>query len=229
MLNRNFVLVPVLVSLIASSGCATLTGLIPGIGGEPSPSGEEVQMLYAKAVRAMMPDPIKELRINPSEKVWIVNKNGGTNSDRPVDALTYDAITDVLRSKGIADVVARDDDMIRSLYVEYTESGKLAARSDSLARDGKIQPADVILTYRVIRLNTKQPGLIILGVRFILAGIIGLFADAQPNMTDGIRLAIHVDAIDVKSGTVRASRIVEHLEPQPDGMAADYLFQAYTK
>jgi hypothetical protein len=229
MLNRNFALVPVLAALVASSGCATLTGLIPGIGGEPSPGGEEVQMLYAKAVRAMMPDPIKELRINPSEKVWIVNKNGGTNSDRPVDSLTYDAITDVLRSKGIADVVARDDDMIRSLYVEYTESGKLAARSDSLARDGKIQPADVILAYRVIRLNTKQPGFIILGVRFILAGIIGLFADAQPNMTDGIRLAIHVDAIDVKSGTVRASRIVEHLEPQPDGMAADYLFQAYTK
>src|SRR5690606_35552287 len=127
----------------------------------------------------------------------------------PIDALTYDALVDTLRGSGISDVVARDDDMIRSLYVEYTESGKLAARADSLARDGKIQPADVMLAYRVVRLNQKNPGMIILGIRFIVAGIVGLFADAQPNLSDGLRIAIHVDAIDVKSGTVRSTRIVE--------------------
>ena len=182
-------------------------------------------MLYAKGVRAMMPDPIKELKIGQTERVWVVNENGGTNSDRPVDALTYDAIVDVLRQKGgITDVVARDDDMMRSLYVEYTESAKLASRDDALARNGKIAPADVILTYRVMRMNARSPGYIIVGLRFIVGAIIGLVADAQPNLTDGIRLAIRLEAIDTKTGTTRATRVVEHVEKQPDWFAVDTLF-----
>jgi hypothetical protein len=114
--------------------------------------------------------------------------------------------------------------MMRSLYVEYTESAKLQARADSLARDGKLQPADVILTYRLVRLNTRQPGLIILGLRFLVGGLIGLVADAQPNLSDGIRLVLHLEAIDVKTGTTRATRIAEHVERQPDWYAADYVF-----
>jgi hypothetical protein len=117
--------------------------------------------------------------------------------------------------------------MLRSLYVEYTESAKLAARADSLARDGKIQPADVILTYRLMRHNVRNPGLIILGLRFIVGGIISLVTDAQPNVTDGVRLVLHVEAIDVKSGTTRATRIAEHVEHQPDWYAADFVFGDY--
>lgn len=223
----------VVTSLLASStGCASLLGLlpfpIPGVGGgTPEPVGEEIQLLYAKGIRAMMPDPIRDLKIAPNERVWVVNKVGGTNTDRAVDGLTYDAIIDTLRGKGISEVVARDDDMLRSLYVEYTESAKLAARADSLARDGKIQPADVILTYRLMRLNTRNPGLIILGLRFIVGGIIGLVTDAQPNVTAGVRLVLHLEAIDVKSGTTRATRIAEHLEHQPDWYAADFVFGDY--
>ncbi|MCC7073813.1 MAG: hypothetical protein IT383_21060 [Deltaproteobacteria bacterium] len=218
----------------ASAGCSPAALLnmipipIPGItGGEPTPAGEEIQLLYAKGVRSMMPDPIKDLKIAPTERVWVVNKNGGSNNDSSVDALTYDAIIDILRSKGVSEVVARDDDMMRSLYVEYTESAKLAARADSLARDGKIQPADVIVTYRLMRLNTRQPGLIILGLRFIVGALIGLVADAQPNMSDGVRLVMHLEAIDVKTGTTRATRIAEHVERQPDWYAADYVFGDY--
>jgi len=210
-------------------GCASIASLlpfpIPGLGGgEPSPAGEEIQLLYAKGIRSMMPDPIKDLKIAPTERVWVVNKNGGTNSDGSVDALTYDAIIDVRRGMGVSEVVARDDDMMRSLYVEYTESAKLTARADSLARDGKIQPADVILTYRLMRLNQRQPGFIILGLRFLVAGLIGLVADAQPNVSDGIRLVLHLEAIDVKTGTTRATRIAEHVERQPDWFAADFVF-----
>ena len=232
---RRFSAVAVLALLVAAStGCspAALLGAlpfpIPGItGGEPTPNGEEIQLLYAKGVRSMIPDPIKDLKIAPTERVWVVNKNGGTNNDSSVDALTYDAIIDVLRSKGVSEVVARDDDMMRSLYVEYTESAKLAARADSLARDGKIQPADVILTYRLMRLNTKQPGYIILGLRFFVGALIGLVADAQPNMSDGVRLVLHLEAIDVKTGTTRATRIAEHVERQPDWFAADFVFGDY--
>jgi hypothetical protein len=216
-------LVAILV-LAFTPGCAIISGFLGG-STEPGLLGEEQTMLYARGVREMMPDPIKDLKIAPTERVWVVNKNGGSNSDRPIDALTYDALVDTLRGSGISDVVARDDDMIRSLYVEYTESGKLAARADSLARDGKIQPADVMLAYRVVRLNQKNPGLIILGIRFIVASIVGLFADAQPNLSDGLRIAIHLDAIDVKTGTVRSTRIVERLEPQPNWFVADYLFE----
>jgi hypothetical protein len=231
-MNRalRFALAPVLALVVSSTtGCATLQQLVaPLFGGgasaEPAVSGEELSLLYSKGIHAMMPDPIKDLKINPSEKVWVINKTGGTNTDHPIDALTYDAIVDVLRQKGISDVVARDDDMIRSLYVEYTESAKLAARADSLAKEGKIQPADVMLAYRVVRLNTRQPGYIILGVRYFLAGIIGLFVDAQPNNSDGLRMVLHIEAIDVKTGTVRATKIVEHVEGQPDGFAADYVF-----
>ena len=218
----------------ASTGCSPAALLnmipipIPGItGGEPTPAGEEIQLLYAKGIRSMMPDPIKDLKIAPTERVWVVNKNGGSNNDSSVDALTYDAIIDVLRSKGVSEVVARDDDMMRSLYVEYTESAKLAARADSLARDGKIQPADVIVSYRLMRLNTRQPGFIILGLRFIVGALIGLVADAQPNMSDGVRLVLHLEAIDVKTGTTRATRIAEHVERQPDWYAADYVFGDY--
>ena len=181
-------------------------------------------MLYAKGIREMVPDPIKDLKIAPTERVWVINKNGGSNTDRPIDAVTYDAIVDVLRQNGISEVAARDDDMLRSLYVEYTESAKLAARADSLARDGKIQPADVVLAYRVMRVNTRLPGTIILAVRFIVGGCMSLFTDAQPNLTDGLRIAVHVDAIDVKTGTVRASRIMERVEPQPNWFNPDYLF-----
>lgn len=217
------------VTLALTTGCATLgslpvIGSLIGGGGEPALGGEEQTMLYARGLREVMPDPLKELKIAPTERVWVINKNGGTNTDRPIDAVTYDAIVDVLRQQGISEAVARDDDMLRSLYVEYTESGKLAARADSLARDGKIQPADVMLAYRVMRLNTKNPGFIILGIRFIVASILGLFTDAQPNLSDGLRITIHLDVIDVKTGTVRTSTIVERVEPQPNWFVADYLF-----
>jgi hypothetical protein len=217
------------VTIALTSGCSLLgslpvVGPILGGGGEPALAGEEQTMLYARGLREVMPDPLKELKIAPTERVWVINKNGGTNTDRPIDAVTYDAIVDVLRSAGISEAVARDDDMLRSLYVEYTESGKLAARADSLARDGKIQPADVMLAYRVLRLNTRNPGFIILGIRFVVAGILGLFTDAQPNLSDGLRIGIHLDVIDVKTGTIRTSTIVERVEPQPNWFVADYLF-----
>lgn len=217
---------PLVALLTLTQGCSILSSLpIPGLGGgEPGVLGEEQSMLYARGLREVMPDPLKELKIAPTERVWVVNKNGGTNTDRPIDALTYDAIVDVLRDGGISEVVARDDDMLRSLYVEYTESGKLAARADSLARDGRIQPADVMVAYRVMRINQRNPGMIILGIRFIVGGILGLFTDAQVNLSDGLRIAVHMDVIDVKSGTVRATSIVERVEPQPNWFAADYLF-----
>lgn len=221
----------VLSSMFSLTGCATLLGLlpfpIPGIGSGGGPSGEEQSMLYAKGVRAMMPDPMRDLQISKDERVWVVNKNGGTNTDSAVDGLTYDAIIDTLRGKGISEVVARDDDMMRSLYVEYTESAKLAARDDSLARDGKMKPADVILTYRLMRHNVRQPGYIILGLRFIVGGCIGLVTDAQPNVTDGLRLLLHVEVIDVKTGTTRATRVIEHVERQPDWFAADFVMGEY--
>ena len=196
---------PVVALLALTQGCSLLSALpIAGLGGgEPGVFGEEQSMLYARGLREVMPDPLKDLKISPTERVWVINKNGGTNTDRPIDALTYDAIVDVLREGGISEVVARDDDMLRSMYVEYTESSKLAARADSLARDGRIQPADVMVSYRVMRINQKNPGFI---------------------MSDGLRIAVHMDVIDVKSGTVRATSIVERVEPQPSWFAADYLF-----
>lgn len=224
-------ILPLVVLLALTQGCSILSALpIPGIGGgEPGVFGEEQSMLYARGLREVMPDPLKDLKIAPTERVWVINKVGGTNTDRPIDALTYDALVDSLRDGGISEVVARDDDMLRSLYVEYTESGKLAARADSLARDGRIQPADVMLAYRVMRVNQKNPGYIILGIRYVVGFIAGLFADAQVNNADALRIAIHLDVIDVKSGTVRATSIVERLEPQPNWFAADYLFDGIGK
>lgn len=224
-------ILPLVVLLALTQGCALLAALpIPGIGGgEPGVFGEEQSMLYARGLREVMPDPLKDLKIAPTERVWVINKVGGTNTDRPIDALTYDALVDSLRDGGISEVVARDDDMLRSLYVEYTESGKLAARADSLARDGRIQPADVMLAYRVMRVNQKNPGYIILGIRYFVGFIAGLFADAQVNNADALRIAIHLDVIDVKSGTVRATSIVERVEPQPNWFAADYLFDGIGK
>ncbi len=223
---KNIARLPIVALLVLTQGCSILASLpIPGLGGgDPGILGEEQTTLYARGLREVMPDPLKELKIAPTERVWVINKNGGTNSDRPIDALTYDAIVDTLRDGGISEVVARDDDMLRSLYVEYTESGKLVSRADSLARDGRIQPADVMVAYRVMRINQRNPGLIILGIRFIVGGILGLFTDAQVNLSDGLRIAIHLDVIDVKSGTVRATSIVERVEPQPNWFVADYLF-----
>ncbi len=217
---------PIVALLALTQGCSILASLpIPGLGGgDPGILGEEQTTLYARGLREVMPDPLKDLKIAPTERVWVINKNGGTNTDRPIDALTYDAIVDTLRDGGISEVVARDDDMLRSLYVEYTESGKLVSRADSLARDGRIQPADVMVAYRVMRINQRNPGAIILGIRFIVGGILGLFTDAQVNLSDGLRIAIHLDVIDVKSGTVRATSIVERVEPQPNWFVADYLF-----
>jgi hypothetical protein len=224
-------ILPLVVLLALTQGCSVLSALpIPGLGGgEPGVFGEEQSMLYARGLREVMPDPLKDLKIAPTERVWVINKVGGTNTDRPIDALTYDALVDSLRDGGISEVVARDDDMLRSLYVEYTESGKLAARADSLARDGRIQPADVMLSYRVMRVNQKNPGLIILGIRYVVGFVAGLFADAQVNNADALRIAIHLDVIDVKSGTVRATSIVERVEPQPNWFAADYLFDGIGK
>jgi hypothetical protein len=222
-------ILPLVLLLALTQGCSLLSSL-PGLGGgEPGIAGEEQSMLYARGLREVMPDPLKDLKIAPTERVWVINKVGGTNTDRPIDALTYDALVDSLRDGGISEVVARDDDMLRSLYVEYTESGKLAARADSLARDGRIQPADVMLAYRVMRVNQKSPGMIILGIRYFVGFIAGLFADAQVNNADALRIAIHLDVIDVKSGTVRATSIVERVEPQPNWFAADYLFDGIGK
>jgi hypothetical protein len=81
-----------------------------------------------------------------------------------------------------------------------------------------------MLAYRVMRVNTRNPGYILVGIRYFVGGILSLFTDAQTNSSDGMRIAIHLDVIDVKSGTVRATSIVERVEPQPNWFAPDYLF-----
>ena len=115
---------PLVLVLSFTQGCALLSALpIPGIGGEPGVLGEEQSMLYARGLREVMPDPLKELKIAPTERVWVVNKNGGTNTDRPIDALTYDAIVDSLRGGGISEVVARDGELTRHASAPVARRG----------------------------------------------------------------------------------------------------------
>jgi hypothetical protein len=208
--------------------------MLPGMGAdeafnEPGLDSEETEILYARGLRRVLSTNLGELKIKSSEKVWVVNKNGGTNTDRQMEALTYDAVVDVLRRNGISEVVARDEDMFRDLYVEYTEADKLKARANDLAENGKLKSADVMLAYRIVRLNPRSPGCIPLGIRFFVAGLVGLFSDAQVNMTDGLRMAIHLDTIETSTGTVRASKIIEHVEPQISMLVTDTVFEPPAK
>jgi hypothetical protein len=186
---------------------------------------EEGKFLYAKGLReTFKKGALKDLQIAADERVWVLNKNNAANGDGSLDAITYDALVDGLRSEGVSDVVERDEHLMRAMYLEYTESAKLDARDPSLAATGRIQPADVIVSYRVMRLNYRSPGLVMLGIRLIAAGFVGLCADAQPQLTDGLRITVHIDVIDVKTGKVRTTKIIEHVEPQPRMFAGDMIF-----
>ncbi len=233
MTTKRFTLAA-LVLLVASSllGCATLQEAGSAIGltsGSDEPSlmpTEEGKFLYARGLREAFKGGtfLKELKMEPTERVWVVNKNKATNGDGTLDAITYDALVDSLRADGLTEVVERDDDLMRAMYLEYTESGKLDARDPQLVTTGRVQNADVILAYRVMRLNYRSPGLLMLGIRMIAAGFLGLCTDAQMHLTDGLRIAVHLDVIDVKTGKVRSTKIVEHVEPQPKMFAGDAIF-----
>jgi len=233
-MTTRHILASILVLGLAApmSSCGALDAIgnpldmLTGGGDEPMlmPT-EEGKFLYSRGLRAAIKKgALKDLLIGPEERVWVVNKNNAANGDGTLDAITYDALVDGLRNEGISEVVERDEDLVRAMYLEYTESAKLDARDPSLATTGRMQPADVIVAYRVMRLNYRSPGLVMLGIRMIAAGCVGLCSDAQPQLTDGLRITVHVDVIDVKSGKVRTTKIFEHVEPQPHMFAPDMIF-----
>lgn len=211
-------------ALLVSTGCATLGGMAPAARA-PGLGMTETELLYSRALRNNVEGAVKKLGLSPSEKVAVINKIGGTNNDSTVDALTYDALVDVIRNKNLGQVVERDEDLLRDLYVEHTESAQLSLRDSALGQETLGNP-DVIIAYRLVRAEAKIPGIFPAIGRSIVSAFTFCVADGTPNMTDGLRIALHLDLIDAKSGQVRQTAIFEHTEPQNDWIRADVHYGA---
>src|SRR5690606_13833090 len=102
-------------------------------------------------------------------------------------------------------VVEKDEDLVRNLFVEYTESKKLAIKSDELVRTGKLLNADMILAYRVLRADEKSIGWIVWGCLKFVEMLGRLVTDMSVNSADSLRIGMHLQVVHVGSGLVTDS------------------------
>ncbi|NOZ23878.1 MAG: PEGA domain-containing protein [Planctomycetes bacterium] len=146
-----------------------------------------------------------KLQIFPTDKVWIVNIQGGKNTDEVFQATLEDALISALTAYQKCAVVERDTDIVRNLYLEHQESKDLDIKDDTLVKTGKLLNADKILAYRIMKVEKK--GFNILEKAFQTA-----FFMIEPSEIKRVRLALHLRVIDVASGAILASGFVEESE-----------------
>jgi len=146
-----------------------------------------------------------KLQIFPTDKVWVVNIQGGKNTDEVFQATLEDALISALTGYQKCAVVERDTDIVRNLYLEHQESKDLDIKDDTLVKTGKLLNADKILAYRIMKVEKK--GFNILEKAFQTA-----FFMIESREVKRVRLALHLRVIDVVSGGILASGFVEESE-----------------
>ncbi|MEW6357052.1 MAG: PEGA domain-containing protein [Planctomycetota bacterium] len=146
-----------------------------------------------------------KLQIFPTDKVWVVNIQGGKNTDEVFQATLEDALISALTGYQKCAVVERDVDIVRNLFLEHQESKDLDIKDDTLVKTGKLLNADKILAYRIMKVEQK-------GFNILDKAVQTLFFMVEPSEVKQVRLALHLRVIDVASGGILASGFVEESE-----------------
>lgn len=160
----------------------------------------EIKYLYIDAVKKIADDVARAVPFSKNNKVWITDLVGGANTDQSRVALTVDALTHALLAAGKCSPLEKDQDMVRDMYVEYTESGYLPPKSDALAKQGKMLNADYILAFRVMKLEVQDFNWMQKAAQNY--GAICSLGVLDSNKYGVMVLGMHLRAIDVQTGEV---------------------------
>jgi len=158
----------------------------------------EMKSLYIQAVNEIAKEMVQVVPFSKNNRVWVTALSGGMNTDEPEVAMTVDAFTHALLANNKCSPVERDSDMVRDMFVEYTESNFIPPRSDALAKSGRLSNADFILAYRITKLEFSSFNYIErIGQRI---SVVLSFGELQANQWGAIAVGMHIRAIDVKTG-----------------------------
>lgn len=146
-----------------------------------------------------------KIQIFPSDKVWVVNIQGGKNTDEVFQATLEDALISSLTGYKKCGVVERDTDIVRNLYLEHQESKELDIKDDTLVKTGKLLSADKILAYRIMKVEEK-------GFNILEKALQAAFFMVEASEVKQVKLALHLRVIDVRTGGVISSGYVEESE-----------------
>ena len=146
-----------------------------------------------------------KVQIFPKDRVWVVNIQGGKNTDEVFQATLEDALISSLTSYKKCGIVERDTDIVRNLMIEHQESKELDIKDDTLVKTGKLLNADKILAYRIMKVEEKGFGILEKALQATLFML-------QPSEVKQVRLALHLRVIDVPTGGVISSGYVEESE-----------------
>ena len=163
---------------------------------------QEASFLYLSAMRGLAAEYGGKLPVK-GEKVWVVNLVGGKNTDSPVDAYTQDAWIAGLLAAKHCQVVEKDEDIVRDLYVEHAESKSLDLKKKTLAEGAGMENVSKIVAFRVVRLDaTKWSAL-----TNVARGVVGFWREWTS--TRSVRISLHLRVIDVKAGTVEFAHYLD--------------------
>ncbi|MEW6357053.1 MAG: hypothetical protein AB1696_12050 [Planctomycetota bacterium] len=147
-----------------------------------------------------------EVPLKRDEKVWVVGleNKSSRNLDKPIISTAVDdALIDALLREKKCQVVEKDADMVRNLYIEQQESAQLEFKDSKLGQEAKIANADAILAYRIIKLE-----------RWNYNAFAKLFSNDSHDVRK-FRIALHIRLIDTRSGMVRWSGYFEEPRKNP--------------
>ncbi|NOZ23877.1 MAG: hypothetical protein GXP25_22590 [Planctomycetes bacterium] len=147
-----------------------------------------------------------EVPLKRDEKVWVVGleNKSSRNLDKPILSTAIDdALIDALLREKKCQVVEKDADMVRNIYIEQQESAQLEFKDSKLGQEAKIANADVILAYRIIKLE-----------RWKYNPVVKLFSNDSHDLGK-FRIALHLRLIDTRTGMVRWSGYFEEPRKNP--------------
>jgi len=147
-----------------------------------------------------------EVPLKPQEKVWVVGfeNEASRNLDKPViNAAVEDALIDSLLREKKCQIVEKDADIVRNIYLEQQESALLEFRDPKLGQEAKLANADTILAYRIIKLE-----------RWKFNPLLNIFSNDRHDLRK-FRIALHLRLIDMKTGMVRWSGYFEEPRKNP--------------
>lgn len=149
-----------------------------------------------------------EIPLKPEERVWVagLENPSSRNLDKPIiGAAIEDALIEALLREKKCQIVEKDADMVRNLYVEQQESAQLEFKDQKLGQEAKLANADTLLAYRIIKLE-----------RWEFNPLLKLLSNDR-NDVGKFRIALHLRLIDTRTGLVKWSGYFE--EPRKNRLS----------
>lgn len=196
--------------LLVLIACALVSGCAYGPKEKRTPEDvrftDTDEKYMATRVASVFVYNMGEIPMKREEKVWVVGfeNESSRNLDRPIiSAAVEDALIEALLREKKCQIVEKDADIVRNIYLEQQESALLEFKDPKLGQEAKLANADTILAYRIIKLE-----------RWEFNPLLKLFSN-DSNDLGKFRIALHLRLIDMKTGLVRWSGYFEEPRKNP--------------